>query len=276
MGKIYPISNDQVFKHVFGNDVELCRRLVELSLNRPIERVEYVETQHESARVGAPGATYFDVLATTETGEVIDVEMQASRAQAVERRARVYLARITVDEWSQVRTVSSARDYGFVPRAAVVFICDYDPMRAGRRRYTFEMRCNETDDLLGDGTQIVYLNARGSGDEIDSDLAAFLSYVAGEDSAAQSSDFVRAVADRVVATNEDQAFMEGVMDLEQKLWESREDGIEQGREQGRQIERENIRRLFEALQKDGRESELPDIIVDPKLLDEELNRYGIN
>lgn len=175
-----------------------------------------------------------------------------------------------------------------MPRAAVVFICDYDSMRAGRRRYTFEMRCNETGDSLGDGTQIVYLNARGSGDEIDSELAAFLSYVAGEDSAVQSSDFVRAVADRVTVANEDQAFMEGVMDLEQKLWESREDGIElgrqqgleqgleQGREQGRQTERESIRRLFEALQKDGRAAEFPVIVADPKLMNNELQKYGVN
>lgn len=279
-----PISNDQVFKHVFGNDKELCRRLVELALGRPISSIEYLDVQHESSGVSSAGATYFDVLAMTETGEVIDVEMQASPARSLEFRGRVYLSRMTVDGWTRVKRTKNTRSYADVPRVALIFICGYDPLGDGCRRYTLRTRCVETDRWIDDGSIVVWLNAFGSGDDIDPELAAFLAYVAGDSTAAGKSDFVRTVADRVVATNEDHSFVEGVMDLEQKLWESHQDGVdegmekglERGMEEGAQKNQALVAGLARAMSADGRGSdEIADALSDVARFEEELGRYGI-
>lgn len=280
MTRWFPISNDLMFKHVFGEDAELCRRLIELALDTPISSIEFVQPQRESAGAVRAGSVYFDVMAIAADGTSFDVEMQATTEPSISRRARLYLSRLTVDSWRRVLRSEGTHNYGDLPAAAVIFVCGGDPIGGNAGKYTYRLKCKETNTYAEDGARVVFLNARGNTEGMDSSLAAFLRYVAGDGGAAAEDDFVRAVDRRVAEGNADEEFMEGAMDLEEKLWrsreEGREEGLEQGREEGLEHGRELTARLAIALAQDGKESELPHVLADKDLFEKSLREYGLS
>lgn len=298
--RFYPISNDQMFKHVFGSDKELCRRLIELALETHITAVQYVQAQYESKDVGRRGGTYFDVLAITGTGQLIDVEMQSIERPGMVKRARLYSARLTREAWSRLLATEDepGYDYSKLPNIAVIFVCDFDPLGIGLRRYTRSVQYSGVGEV-DDGTAVVFLNAQGSGDDIEPDLAAFLDYVASNRCLPGKSAFVDEVAQKVTIANDDVTFREGFMDLDEKLWWSRQDGKKEGREEGHaegreegiqqgieqgiqqgsregsEQERSMISQLASRMVAEGRLDELPGILSDGQRLEAELRRYKI-
>lgn len=279
MSQVIPIKVDQVFKHVFGRDKELCRRLIELALDEQIADVEFVEAQKESKDIEKPGGTYFDVLATTSDGEMIDVEMQADSIPGVLQRARLYSGRLTQEVWSRYVESENSYDYSKMPRIAVIFVCDFDPLGAGLRRYTGKMRYSGAADV-DDGATIVFLNSRGSGDDIPADLAAFLTYAASGQFVPGTSAFVDGVARRVATVSAEAGFREGFMDLREKLWWEKQKGIEEGETRGRaegaEERRRQIAELAAHMSADGRQDELAEVLADDERLNAELHRYGIS
>lgn len=273
------ITDDRMFKRVFGDDKELCKRLVELSLNEPIAQVEFVEAQHESSDPGRPGGAYLDVLATTEDGQTIDIEMQTQQTKSLARRARLYEGRMTCDAWSTIRSEKDTYDFSLIPNAAVIFICDFDPVGNKLRRYTGRMMFEETGGPVDDGTVFVLLNAQGEGDDLPPDLAAFLRYIRTDRFDPGKSAFVDRVARRVEEVNSDARFREGLMNLDERFWRERQEGIDEGRKQG--IEEgskqrgEQVAELTRRMRADGRTAELLDALEDPDMLARELERYGI-
>lgn len=67
-----------------------------------------------------------------------------------------------------------------IARSYVIFICRMDIFGHGRHIYTFANRCREEEGLeLGDGAVKIFLNARGTMDDVGPGLHAFLKYVDG-------------------------------------------------------------------------------------------------
>lgn len=283
-----PITNDQMFKRVFGRDKELCRRLVELALDEPIEDVEFVEVQHESRNLARPGGAYLDVLARTAAGELMDVEMQTMGRQGLVRRARLYSARLTQEAWSAhlEQGEDSPYDYGRLPRIAVVFVCTFDPFDAGLRRYTGRTVYDGAGNV-DDGAVTVFLSSKGSGDVVDPDLAAFLDYVASGYVQPGRSAFVEGVDRAVEANNDDSEFLGGLVNTEEIIWiksqqaraeglaEGKSEGLAEGKAEGEAAQQRRISELAVRMAADGRQGELIATLTDTRLLDEELRRYGI-
>lgn len=270
-----PITNDQMFKHVFGQNKELCRRLIELSLETPIRSIEFVESQHESKDPGRVGGGYLDVLATTSEGELIDVEMQTQSQSGLPQRIRLYLGLLTRDVWSRFVANEHAYDFAKMPRVAVIFVCDFDPFKGGLRRYTGRMIYRGASTEVDDGMTAVILNSGGSGDAIDPELAAFLDYVAGREVEPGRSSFVDGVGRAVASANEDARFKEGLMNLDEKLWISKEEGRAEGFSEGSDARQRQISELARRMAADGRQDDLVDVITDAHRLNDELRRYGI-
>lgn len=270
----YPITNDQVFKHVFGRNHELCRRLIELALDTPIANVMFVESQHESTEARMAGSAYFDVLATTSTGDLIDVEMQKSKWGNLAKRAKLYLSRLAVEAWRNRPKQTKVSPYASLPSTAVIFVCDFDPFGKNLRRYTYLNTCRETGEVADDGAMTVFLNARGSDGNVSPELAGFLTYM-GNGKVPAGNSFVQTVDRHVAMTNHDAEFLEGLMNMEEKLWWSRQDGLEEGLEEGRKEGRSEVARLVACLTADGRAEELANVLQDDVRLDQELKRYGI-
>lgn len=300
--KYIPIKNDQMFKRVFGTDRELCRHLIELALEEPIEKVEFVEAQRESKDFKRPGGAYFDVLAITEKGEMIDVEMQSDSMPGLLQRARLYSGRLTREAWARYVSEHHSYDYTKMPRVAVIIICDFDPFDDGAKRYT-ESLYIEGVGYVSDGATTVLLNARGSLNNVSPDLAAFLDYVASGKFNPGESAFVDDVARKVDVANDDAVFLEGLMDMDEKLWVSKEEGRQEGKEEGRaegrqegraegrqegraegrseglkegaEKQRKQIAELTNHMIADHRQDELAAVLTDETRLNHELNNYGL-
>lgn len=59
-----------------------------------------------------------------------------------------------------------------------IFICTFDPFKDGRHIYSFENICREnTSIVLGDETAKIFLNTRGTINDVDEDMKEFLTYV---------------------------------------------------------------------------------------------------
>ena len=101
----------------------------------------------------------------------------------------------------------------------------------GRHKYTFENRCCEDEKLrLEDGTQKIFLNAMGTQDDVNEDLRAFLSYVAGRKS---DNSFVRKLDDAVQRARKNQEWRREFMTLLMRDQENIEKGRAEGRAESR-------------------------------------------
>ena len=115
------------------------------------------------------------------------------------------------------------QDYDKLKKQYIIFICTFDPYGGGLHRYTFTNRCRETSQEMGDGTCKVFLNTRGTADDVSKELKAFLDFV--EDSSPQNAerlddDFVRNVSRRVESIKADEEMGGVFMTFEEKLDEA--------------------------------------------------------
>ena len=71
--------------------------------------------------------------------------------------------------------------YDELKRSYVIFICPFDLYGKGRHIYTFENICKEDGSIsMGDEAVKIFLNAKGTLDDVSDELKAFLDYVAGK------------------------------------------------------------------------------------------------
>lgn len=204
---------------------------------------------------------------------------QADKRPGILGRARLYAGRLTNEAWGRYVSEHHNYDYTNMPKVAVIFVCNFDPLEDGVRRYTGKMYYTGDSKATDDGLTCVLLNAQGSGGILDADLAAFLDYVASGRFAPGASEFVDEVAHEVAVANGEAGFREGLMDLDEKLWWSKQDGIEEGKQEGlaegANARQRQIAKLARRMASDGRDGELAAVLTDSALLEEELRRYGI-
>ncbi len=77
--------------------------------------------------------------------------------------------------------IAKGTDYKELPDTYVIFICDFDPFGFGKYKYTFDMICTETGEMLDDGARTIFLSTKGTnGSEVPEGLRKFLRYVAAD------------------------------------------------------------------------------------------------
>jgi len=213
-----------VFKSVFGDDPELCRELIEVSLNMRVKSVEVVQPEREIDVHVDRRAGRLDLFVVDNDGRHYDIEVQAQRRHNEWLRARHYQALMDVSQLRKGTEVNKLRD------SIVVFVCDFDPVGAGWRVYDCRTVCLQTGEAVADGRRLVLLNAHGTMGEVSSSLDAFLRFVGGED--VQGDPFVdrlNAIIDEKVA---DREWMENYMDYYDELEAEKEAARRDGRAEG--------------------------------------------
>lgn len=165
------IKDDFMFGAVML-DPENCKGILERILGLEIERVE---VSREKSIVYNPEykGVRLDIYAKDENNTHYNVEMQALRKQAIEKRARYY------HDQMDMELLLSGMSYKELPDTYVIFICDYDPYGKKKYRYTREALCKEVPELsMIDGSHTIFLSTKGTNtDEVSPELVRFLEYV---------------------------------------------------------------------------------------------------
>lgn len=137
-------------------------------------------------------------------------------------------------------------EYGKLPDAYVIFICDFDPFGKGKYCYTFKNMCAEEGELLlNEGTYTIFLNTKGKNEtEVPERLVKFLKFVSADLEGSKKDfedDFVKQLQNSIQNIKSSREMEERFMILREMLRDERNEGRLEN-------QKENI---FEALEELG-------------------------
>jgi len=114
----------------------------------------------------------------------------------------------------------------------IIFICTFDFFNQGRHVYTFENICKEDNKLiLGDETIKMFLNTKGTFNDVNSDIKEFLQYIettTAEFAASANNSLIKDIQKKVEAVKDSKEMEVEYMTLLQRDRENRELGREEG------------------------------------------------
>lgn len=256
--------NDLTLKDnfMFGavmSDETNCRRLLELILQIPIERVQVSKEKNIIYNPEYKGVR-LDVYAEDEKNTRYNVEMQSVQKSALEKRTRYYHSQIDME------LLLSGEDYAELPDTYVIFICDFDPFDEGKYQYSFEQKCKENAELsLKDGSKSIFLNTRGkNAEEVPKALVKFLDFVKAdlEDSMKNfADDYVESLQKTVQAIKKNRKWEEHFMGWYDVMQDAKALARAEGRMEGRAEGRAEAKAqcLLEVLKEYG---SVPEILQD--------------
>ena len=217
------ISNDFIFGKIM-QDPKLCKGLLQRILpGLKIDRIEYPETQKAIRPDIDAKSVRLDVYVEDGKGTVYDIEMQVGTSKELPKRTRYYQSLL------DMQMIDKGEPYKKLKPSYIIFICPFDQFGMGRHIYTFENICKEDKSvLLNDGTTKIFLNAKGTMDDVSPELKAFLDYVAGKKPA---DPFVDELEEAVKNARKNREWRHEYMTLLMRDQEN----IEIGREEGMEI-----------------------------------------
>ena len=220
------IKDNFMFGAVMAEE-ENCRRLLELVLEMPIERVEMIKEKSLSYHPEYKGVR-LDIYAKDWKNTRYNVEMQVKKTTDLGKRSSFYHSQMDME------MLASGRPYTELADSFVIFLCDFDPFGENRYRYTFQNICKESKALyLGDGKVTMFLSTKGRNEgEVPQALVKFLTYM-GADLEESQQDFqdelVKRFQQSVSRVKTSREMEEKFMVLEEMLREERREGRVQGK-----------------------------------------------
>lgn len=254
------LEDDFLFAKVMS-DREICRKVLEKILDVPIREVVLPTTQRTIDILFEGRGIRLDVYVNDDKGTVYNVEMQRGRKKELPKRSRYYEGSIDLD------LISRGAPFEDLKKTFIIFICTFDPFQDGRHLYTFENTCRQNPSLLlGDETTKVFLNTRGTLDDIDHEMKEFLTYVENTTDLfanQASSPLVKEIHKKVTEVKESKEMEVEYMTLLQRDREN----IEQGEEK--------MAALTEILLKENRMDELKRALKDTEFRNKLFQEYNI-
>lgn len=163
-----------MFNQVMTDEHDICRRILEVVLDQPVDRVESVEAEKTlEPRLGAKGVRLDAYVRTT--GAVYDVEIQAYAMRSLGRRMRYYQSIMDSSE------LKRGQRYQDLVESYIVFLCTKDQFGTALPVYHFEVKCCEDDSIdARHGFHWLVLNASAWELLPEGRLRSLLRYVATE------------------------------------------------------------------------------------------------
>ena len=233
------ISNDFLFGKVMQNP-ELCKELIQRILPElKIDHIEYPELQKSIKQDLDAKSVRLDVYVKDGKEVVYDIEMQVSDTKELPKRSRYYQSMI------DLQLIDKGQYYDELNRSYVIFICPFDAFGKGRHIYTFENICKEDDSIsMGDETVKIFLNAKGTMDDVSKELKAFLDYITGKKTA---DSYVEKLEEAVKEAKKNREWRHEYMTLLMRDQENQKIGEKRGEKRGE----EKMFLLMERLIEDG-------------------------
>lgn len=260
---------------VFGKvmlDEEICKEVLQVILNVPIDHIEYVGREEEMEVAPDVRGVRLDAYVRDGKGTVYDIEMQATNTHELPQRARYYQAMLAFAQ------LEKGVRYRYLKDSYVIFVCDFDLFGQGRRVYSFTNREDGDSRLqLGDGTHTIFLAATSPTEESKGEqVNELLDYVAqGKVSGQLSTRLQEAVAH--VLENHDWRIEYMLQEVRDQLNvdKGRELGFKEGREKGLAEGELRFAQLATRLVEDGRASDVARAGSDATFRETLYRQYGI-
>ncbi|MBT9780105.1 Rpn family recombination-promoting nuclease/putative transposase [Clostridium sp. MCC353] len=249
-------------------DPEICRMILELILGTAISEV-VVKTERTMLFSSDFRCIRMDVYALDEAEVSYNIEMQNQNRGNLAKRSRYHQAEM------DIVSLKPGEDFSDLKPCYVIFICTFDPFSAGKYRYTFENRCVETGEALGDETWKIFLNTKGKDPAgVPQELIHFLHYIE------ETTDtYVNDIKDETVTRIHDKiSRLKADRNLEVKymtLAEYMEDEMEERRKEILEEGANIMLTLIAKMMADGIENPLERLTADADYRKEMLNKYNL-
>ena len=216
------LENNFIFYHVFHNNPDLCKKLLEILLQISIDRIEmhneetiYVDYEAKGVRL--------DVYAKN-SSQAFNIEMQVLDTKDLPKRSRYYQALIDVD------CLKSGQLYETLKDSYIIFICMEDIFGKGLPIYQFENFCVQKKDLrLGENTYKYFFIAPNCDKIENKEQFAFFKFLTKRE---QESDFTQQLAQMTRNAKINLQVRNKYMEYERLKAYARLDGFTEGRAQG--------------------------------------------
>ena len=245
------IRDDYMFKLVMRRK-HICKKMLELILQINIRDIRYIEEEKNLKFQYAGKGVRLDVYVADDKNTVYNVEMQVNEPTEMElaKRTRYYQSVIDTD------LLEAGKDYEELNDTYIIFICPFDPFKAGRHIYTFCSTCQEdTSLMLKDGATKVFLNAAGVEDDVPENVKSFLKYVNG---ILSQDEFVQEIEQEIKSVKEVEQERVSYMTFEMRLRDEWKVGWKEGREEGRE---EGLQEGLQQGEKNGEQKTLLAVVT---------------
>ena len=146
------LMDDPVFSEALNGKLAVVQDI----LSTVLERTDFtvVSTSTQTTHSSAVGRSVrFDVEAHTDSGQVMDIEVQRTPGPSDAQRARFYSSMIDKN------LLEKGDDFGKLPETWVIFIMEKDPYRAELPLYHIDRVVREMrNSEFRDGSHIIYVN----------------------------------------------------------------------------------------------------------------------
>ena len=162
--------------------------------------------------------------------------MQTRNADNLPKRSRYYQSLVDME------LLDRGQAYDELSKSYVVFICPFDLFHQGRHIYEFRNYCKQDKSLeLRDEATKIFLNAKGSQDDIDPPRKEFLDFVAGKEPD-MPSEFIVKLKVALSDAKQNKRWRRERMILYFRDQDIRADALKEGRELGQIEGRDQTRR----------------------------------
>lgn len=153
------LFDDNLMSRVFDNNIEATELLLKIILGRKIKIISVKgQTVVKSHDVEGRSIT-LDINAVDEDGKDIDIEVQGNPEGAHSRRARYHSSMI------DSKMLKAGQPFQKLKDSYVIFIYKHDKFKKNMPIYHVERYVNETKELFGDGSHIIYVNGNYKGND---------------------------------------------------------------------------------------------------------------
>ena len=225
------IQDDYMFKLIMSRK-RICKKMLEKILRISIDDLVYIEDEKSMKASYDSKGVRLDVYVKDDKHTVYNIEMQVRKPEneGLYKRTRYYQSMIDGD------LLKAGVDYDELNPTYIIFICPFEPFHEGRHMYTFRNYCTEDKDIeLQDGTVKLFLNTKGTMDDVEPDVKAFLEYV---DGVMSPDDFVQEIDEAIrnvkMQESERVRYMTYTLKLKEERKIGHETGFREGMEKGLQ------------------------------------------
>ena len=199
------LKNNAMFNIVMRRE-KLCRMCLERILNKKITRMSYPENEKVIDIDLNAKSIRLDIYCEDDNTSY-DIELQNGIYEDLPKRSRYYQDLIDID------LIEKGRDYLELKNSIVIFICTFDPFGYGRHLYSFENVCLQDFNIsLNDKTTKIFLNTKGTMEDIPTPLRNFLNYI---DSGEITDEYTKELDETVIQVRQDKKWREKIMTLEE-------------------------------------------------------------